>query len=122
MLSIALSHRCILLIFCAPRKLAAYETTNTIKRYNEPFETPVTSMDVDIGIKMRQDYKGDPRSKVLDRPSRLVVVDVASRRGACSIFLRLFPSVVFKTHTPLHRKFGSNWARGSRHIYLDRRR
>jgi len=74
-------------------------------------------MDVDIGIKMRQDYKGDPRSKVLDRPSRLVVVDIASRRGACSIFLRLFSSVVFKTHTPCIAS-SEALARGGHGIYI----
>jgi len=58
----------------------------------------VTCTDVDIGIKMRRDYKGDLR-KVLDRPSRLATVGVA---GARSIFRRLFPSGVFTTH-PLHR-------------------
>lgn len=63
----------------------------------------VMSMDVDIGIKMRRDYKGDARSKVLDRPSCLEVVGVASWRPldfSPSISVRCF----YNAH-PLHRKF-----------------
>jgi len=76
----------------------------------------VTCTDVDIGIKMRRDYKGDLR-KVLDRPSRLSASLAPARFFASyfrPVFLRRIPCTAFQKH---RRSRARARARGTRCIF-----